>query len=147
MQAHRFPFCPALLCTTTSCSSSSSSVHTSSSPSRYGAAAAAWMSVRKWRELYYCCKCVRILKGGSGRRLGGEEAEWKWLGVRTHGSLKIDLHLGFAHRQMIFGWGHQMFYGKWLGNHPFCPFSLKDLCARAFWASLSLQTLPLWKQT
>jgi hypothetical protein len=26
----------------------------------------------------------------------------------------------------------QMFYGKWLGNHPFYPFSLKDSCARAF---------------
>ncbi len=55
---------------------------------------------------------------------------------------QIDLHLGFAHRQRISA-GHQMFYGKWLGNHPFYPFLLKDLCARAFWASLSLQTLPL----
>ncbi len=33
-------------------------------------------------------------------------------------------------------WGHQMFYGKWLGNLSFYQFSLKDLCTRAFWASL-----------
>ncbi len=61
-------------------------------------------------------------------------------------SLKIDLYLGVAHRRRISA-EHQMFYGKWLDNHPFYPFSLKDLCARAFWASLSLQTLPRLKST
>ncbi len=46
-------------------------------------------------------------------------------------SLKIDLYLGFAHRQRISA-GHQMFYGIWICNHPFYWFSLKDLYALPF---------------
>jgi hypothetical protein len=44
--------------------------------------------------------------------------------------------------------GFQMFATfccRWLGNHSFHRCQLKDLCARAFWASLLLQTLPLLK--
>ena len=62
-------------------------------------------------------------------------------------SLKIDLFLGIiacGRKKCI---AHRIFHGVWLGNHLFYLWQMKDLCSRAFWASLSIQMLPPLKLT